>query len=169
MTNSNFLKKLLTTASVIAVSTSAGSAFAALKQINAHATITNAALSPGIVDTAIPPVAANFNNGDSLAHLGNFTLTTGGDVNIGAIDINNKAAGAFTTANAVSLSAVVNSGGNQKLAVTVGNTQTLTLDNKGGLNAAGQVVTGGTFTHLGPLTLGNGGGGAKLILNVNTN
>jgi len=168
MTNSNFLKKLLTTASVIAVSASAGSAFAELKRIDANATIINAAPSAGIFDTATPPVAAKFNNDDSLAYFGNFTLTTGGDVDIGAIDLNNNTAGTFTTKNDVSLSAVINSTGAQKLAITIGDNKNLTLNSKGGLDAEAQPGNDVRFTHLGDVTLGEGAGGSKLVINTDT-
>ncbi len=167
MTNSNFLKKLLATASVVAVSASASSSFANLKQINAGATITNGG-GVGIVDTANPPAGANFNDGDSLSYLGNHTLSTGGVVTVHTIDLNNKNAGVFTVGNDASVSSVINSGGNQKLVTTVGNNRTLTLDKNAGLNASGAVATGGVFTHLGPVTLGGGAGGAKLVVNADT-
>lgn len=160
MTNSNFLKKLLATASVVAVSAGASNAFAALKQANGAATIANGAGSVNIVDTATPPVGVNFNNGDSLTYLGNHTLNTAGNVTVHTIDLNNKTAGVFTVSNDVSLSSVINTGGNQKLSTTVANNKTLTLDNNAGLNASGSAASGGIFTHLGPLTLGGGAGRA---------
>ncbi len=145
---SNFLKNLLTTASVLAVTASAGSAMAEQKQNidGAVATLANGGGSANVATPAAPAAAINFANGDDFRFVSAHALNTGGAVTIGTIDLNGKAAGPFTIAHNVTLTSVIDSAGNNKLATTINNGQTLTLN-------------GANLSGLGNLTLGSGAGG----------
>jgi len=145
---SNFLKNLLTTASVLAVTASAGTAMAQDMQnlVGTDATIANGGASANTATVAAPAIAANFINGDNFRFSSANNLNTGGAVTIGTINLNNFAAGPFTVVHNADLASVVNTGGAQKLAVTVNNGQILKL-------------TGANVSALGAITLGSGGGG----------
>ena len=109
---------------------------------------TNATIANGVGSANTATVAAdtNFTNGDNFRFSSANNLTTGGAVTIGTINLNNFAAGPFTVAHNADLASVVNTGGAQKLAVTVNNGQILKL-------------TGANVSALGAITLGSGGGG----------
>lgn len=166
---SNFLKNLLTTASVIAVTTSASSAMGAVRTVNSHTTLTTAGVTAGLLDGT-----TTWLNADSLdynANTANSTLTTTGDVTIVGIDLTNNAPGLFTVANNVSLGAVTSTGGAQYLPITVASDKELTLTATsallGDLILSDDVVAGATtlaidagvnatFTKLNAANAGNG-------------
>ena len=153
---SNFLKNLLTTASVLAVTASAGTAMAQDMQnlVGTNAAIANGVVSANTATVAAPAAPANFTNGDNFRFSSANNLTTGGIVTIGTINLNNFAAGPFTVANNVDLASVVNTTGVQKLATTVADGKTLKL-------------TGANVSALGAITLGSGGGVGTLDVTAN--
>lgn len=149
---SNFLKNLLTTASVLAVTASAGTAMARDMQniVGNVATIANVALSAHTATVAAPGVAADFADNDNFFFSSANALNTGGIVTVGTIDLKGFAAGPFTVAHSVDLASVVNIGGAQKLATAVNNGQILKL-------------TGANVSALGAITLASGAGGAGTL------
>jgi outer membrane autotransporter protein len=164
MTNNkkNFFKTFLTTASAFAVIIGAsGDAMGALVTDNngGDVVITNA----GGVNTD-----QNFNDGDNFYFANaNHKLTTGDNVTIGSIDLNNNAPGLFTVAHNTTLGPVVDVAGNgaNKINVVVNDGLALTLADNAGKDATDTAINAKTFTGLGDIILGSGGGG-ELIFNT---
>jgi outer membrane autotransporter protein len=137
MTNSNFLKKLLTTASVIAVSASAGSAFAEARLVfggNADQTGLNldlqrAGAPAGIIAAVTPKSTLTFRTSNSYA-IGNAPLANNPtSINVEGNNITaviNSVAGNNFTLDAVTLS-----GTNSKVNVNLNGGAELTLSGAG--------------------------------------
>lgn len=156
------LKKLLTaTSALVMLSGLSGTAMGALRtDTNANVTFTNGG---GV------GLDAAFNNGDNFffSNAGK-TLTTGGAVTIGSIDLNNNApaAGGFTVAHATTVGPITDSTGNgQVIKIVINDGLTLTLANNAGIGAGNVVIPAGTFDGVGNVVLGSGGGGSTLTIN----
>lgn len=159
------LKKLLTTASAFAMIAGASSQAMGgmVTDTNNNVTLSNGG------GAGINPAA--FNNGDNFffSNAGK-TLTTGGAVTIGSIDLNDlaPAAGGFTVAHATTVGPITDFSGNgNTMKVVINNGITLTLANNAGVAADGvSVINAGTFDGVGDIVLGSGGGGSILTINT---
>lgn len=165
------LKKLLTTASAFTMIAGASTqAVAAMYTDNgANVTLANGGGSANVFDVGAN-AAGNFANGGNFYFkTANKTLTTGGAVTIGSIDLNNKApaAGGFTVAHAVTVGPITDASGNgNTMKIVINNGLTLTLANNAGVAADGNTaIAAGTFDGVGNIVLGSGGGGSTLTIN----
>ena len=172
---------MLTTASVLAVTASAGSAFGgtAIENVPGLPPTLTANAGANLRTAAVPAVAvANYVNGSSFRFSDAGQLLTINNGVANTVDLAGfaQAAGA-TVGGAATISSVVDSKGNNKLNVVVQNGQTLTLKADAGIDASGSTQAGGVFTALGNITLGAGGAAildvkaadAKLTGNINSN
>lgn len=150
--NRNLFKKLMAGASALAVVSgmSTQAMGANLTDTNAHVTFT---------DGGGAGLNAGFNDNDTFyfSNAGK-TLTTGGDVTIGSIDLNSQAPGLFTVANDVTVGPIVDvaGGGANKLDIKINLNQSLTLANNAGVDAGNLVIAAGTFSGVGNILLQNG-------------
>ncbi len=158
MENKFKLKKFLATASAFAMITSSSSAMGAQITDNNGGDV----IIGGGADANTNGVLGD---GDSF-HFSNagHALATGGAITINAIDLNGKAPGVFTVAHNTTVGPVVDTGGVNTLNVTVNDVRSLTLANNAGVNAANDAIAAGTFTGLGDVVLGSGGGGSDLVI-----
>lgn len=153
---SKFLKNLLTTASVLAVTASAGSAFA--QDVTTNKTIATIGVGgPAGTDKV-------FKNNDNLVYGKNTAVNTNNNLTL-SIDVKGQAPGLFTAANDVIATSITDTtGGDKKVNFVVNTGSKLTLNP-------------GSFTSLGNVTLGTGGAatldikaeGATLTGDINSN
>ena len=112
--------------------------------------------------------AAKFKNNDSFyfSNAGH-GLTTGGEITINAIDLNNQAPGQFVVAHNTSVGPITDTGGANTIDLIVNDGVTFTLENNAGVNAAGGVIAAGKFNGVGNIELGSGGAAGTLTINSN--
>ncbi|PCJ29839.1 MAG: hypothetical protein COA94_00325 [Rickettsiales bacterium] len=177
MNKSSFLKKLLTTASVVVIAANAGSAFGEQKQTKEGEVAAIIDVVPGagknIQNSALED--AQFNNKDSLLVKAGTKKVTVSDARvIASIGLNGENAVELALEEDVSVSSVVDlSESGKKLSVNVGAGKTFTLNkdlegkfNLGGEGAADIEIAGGNFSALDNIMLGTGAGGGVGTLNI---
>jgi outer membrane autotransporter protein len=173
MENKFKLKKLLATASALAVITGASSASATLFTDNNVGLVVLEDGQNVINAVSVPGGTAGLLANDS------YFFTNGQDLSLGAgngaatmatIDLNNVAGRNITIANDSSIASVVSSGGVQTTALRVNSLKTLTLGGINGVKADGNTVqVAGAYDALGDITLGTAGGAGTGTLTIDSN
>ncbi len=166
---SKFLKKLLTTASTVAVLI--GGVQSASAALYTNNNVGDSVIDTGVATTNAAPAAVWAPN-DSFSFGGfanDLTVGVAGNAGtlVGAIDLAGTAANrTITIAETVSIGSIVNTVNAKVGNLTVNNGKTLTFNTQAGVTAAG-AQAGGIYTGLGTIVLGSGGGGAILTINSN--
>lgn len=145
------LKKLMAGASALAVVTGVST-----QAMGANLTDTNVNVT--FTDGGGVGLSAVFNDDDTFyfSNAGK-TLTTGGPVTIGSIDLNNLAPGQFIVAHATTVGPIVDvaGGGAQTLNIRLNAGKSLTLANNAGVDAGNVAIAAGTFSGVGNILLRN--------------
>lgn len=149
--NRNLFKKLMAGASALAVVSGMST-----QAMGANLTDTNVNVT--FTDGGGVGLSAVFNDNDTFyfSNAGK-TLTTGGPVTIGSIDLNNLAPGQFIVAHATTVGPIVDVAGvgAKTLNIRLNAGKSLTLANNAGVDAANGVIAAGTFSGVGNILLRN--------------